>query len=185
MSYRTMPNMKKHISRHNNKCLKVQLEEDMPWLKEVIRCNCKPYKRPTCPMPGACNVSNCVYICTVTQTHNGHKEYYTGATKNFKKRYYTHHASFVNDEHPNPTTLSKHIWNLKDRNIDFSMEWNVKDRAQHFNPNTGLCRLDDKEKYYILMEPQGATLNQRSEFFSHCHHKKPQLLVKPQNDEIQ
>ena len=179
-----MPNMKKHLARHNNKILKDDIEQQMPWLKEVIRCNCQAHKKPVCPMPGACNIHNCIYICTVTQTHNCHKEYYTGATKNFKKRYYSHHASFVNSDHPNPTTLSRHIWNLKDRNLDHSVEWKVKDRAPPFNPITGLCRLCDLEKFYILKEPNEATLNQRSEFFSHCYHKKPQLLVKPTSEEI-
>ena len=38
-------------------------------------------------------------------------------------------------------------------------------------------RFTELEKYYILKEPSGATLNQRSEFFCHCYHKEPQLLV--------
>jgi len=35
-----------------------------------------------------------------------------------------------------------------------------------------LCLL---EKYFILFEQDGASLNQRDEFFGHCFHKKPQL----------
>ena len=173
-----MPNMQKHLSRHNNNCLKVKLEEEMPWMREHLKCNCKPNRKANCPLPGACTVTNCIYICKVTQTHNCHKEYYTGATKNFKKRYYSHHATFVNADHTNQTTLSRHIWQLKENNIDHTIEWSVKDRAPPFNPITGLCRLCDLEKYYILKEPTEATLNQRSEFFSHCYHKQPQLLVK-------
>ena len=172
-----MPNMQKHLARHNNKILKAALEEEMPWLRENITCNCQAHKRPNCPMPGACNVFNCVYICKVTETHTCHKEYYTGGAKSFKRRYYSHNATFVNPEHPNPTTLSTHIWSLKDQNIPHTVEWSVKDRAPHFNPVTGQCMLCLKEKFYILKEPHEATLNQRSEFFCKCYHKEPQLLV--------
>ena len=46
------------------------------------------------------------------------------------------------------------------------------------NPTTWFCRLCTLEKYHIMFEPEKATLNKRSEFFGHCWHKQPQLLVK-------
>ena len=45
-----------------------------------------------------------------------------------------------------------------------------------FTPVTGMCRLCLLEKYHIMYNKWGATLNQRSEFFSHCYHKDPLLL---------
>ena len=37
---------------------------------------------------------------------------------------------------------------------------------------------DDDEKYYIMFNPDDATLNLRSEFFSHCWHKQEHLLTR-------
>ena len=62
-------------------------------------------------------------------------------------------------------------------NIPHEIKWTVRDRGPPYNPSTGSCRLCLLEKYHIMFEPEKATLNQRSEFFSHCWHKAPQLLV--------
>ena len=124
-----------------------------------------------------CAVKNVVYVCEVTRDDTGHTEFYTGASKNFKKRWYSHNATFVNEDHDNPTTLSSYIWDLKNSgNPPVTLKWSVKDRAPPFNPITGYCRLCDLEKFHILTDKIAASLNQRSEFFSHCYHKEPQLL---------
>ena len=81
-----MPNIKRHISRHNNKVLRNALEEQDPGLREIERCNCKPNYRARCPMPGKCAVKNCVYVCEVTRDDTGQIESYIGASKNFKRR---------------------------------------------------------------------------------------------------
>ena len=38
------------------------------------------------------------------------------------------------------------------------------------------CRLCKREKYYILFEPDGATLNKRSELYNTCRHRLKDLL---------
>ena len=177
MSYRTMPNMEKQISRHNKKVLQEYLEERYPGIKENIRCNCIRANRPDCPMPGRCYIMNVVYECTVTRTDTGHVETYTGVSKDFKGRYGGHKKSFL-DRSANQTALSSYIWSLKDQGIQFEVKWRVIDRGPPFNPLSYVCRLCTLEKYHILFSRQGATLNQRSEFFSKCWHVQPQLLAK-------
>ena len=49
-------------------------------------------------------------------------------------------------------------------------------RSQAFNPSNGQCRLCNKEKYFIMFKPEGATLNARSEFYSSCRHKAKHLM---------
>ena len=45
---------------------------------------------------------------------------YVGLTENqFKTRYANHKASFSNIQKQNRTELSKHIWNLKQKNIEY------------------------------------------------------------------
>ena len=154
------------------------MEEQDLGLREVERCNCKPNYRARCPMPGKCAVKNCVYVCEVTRDDTGQTESYIGASKNFKRRWYTHNATFENEDHENPTTLSSYVWHLKNTgNPPTTLNWSVRDRAPPFNPITGYCRLCDLEKFYILTDREAASLNQRTEFFSHCYHKQPQLLV--------
>ena len=76
------------------------------------------------------------------------------------------------------TTLSNHIWHLKGLGVPYEIKWEIVGRAQPFNPATGQCRLCLLEKYYIMFNKIGASLNQRTEFFSHCYHKSPLLLSK-------
>ena len=127
-------------------------------------------------MPGMCEINNVVYKCTITRLDNGHVETYTGGCKNFKVRYRGHKSSLTKRD-GKQTTLSTYVWNLRDQGVTFDMKWSVIDRAPAFNPTSYVCRLCTLEKYHILFNRQGATLNQRSEFFSKCWHKDPQLLA--------
>ena len=171
-----MPNMGQQLSRHNKKVIQAYLEERYPGIKENVRCSCQNRLRPECPMPGMCEMNNVVYKCTVTRLDNGHVETYTGGCKNFKVRYRGHKSSLTKRD-GKQTTLSTYVWNLRDQGVPFDMKWSVIDRAPAFNPTSYVCRLCTLEKYHILFNRQGATLNQRSEFFSKCWHKEPQLLA--------
>ena len=44
------------------------------------------------------------------------------------------------------------------------------------NHTTGKCRLCNREKWYIMFKPDGATINDRSEFYSTCRHRTQNLL---------
>jgi hypothetical protein len=165
-----MPNMKQKISAHNFKVLKG--EEVQP----DNGCNCNG-EMGDCPLEGNCLVNSVIYRAEVTG-ENSDKQTYTGLTSNtFKRRYYGHRHSFNTRNPKTATTLSSHIWNLKDRNEEYQIKWNVIDRAPDFNPTTRKCRLCIKEKQYIIFQPEGATLNDRSELFSTCRHRKKQLLA--------
>jgi len=72
---------------------------------------------------------------------------YTGLTSNtFKQRFYKHRSSFLHESEEHETTLSSHIWDLKRKNLDFDIQWNIKDKAPPFNPVSRRCRLCLKEK---------------------------------------
>ena len=165
ISYRCMPNMKKAIAGHNFQVQKGEEEE-----AHQYGCNCTGRCGP-CPLDGGCLVDSVVYRAKVAD-NNGVENTYTGLTSNtFKDRFYGHRSTFQNKDHPNPTTLSTHVWDLKDKNVDFNISWNIIDRGKDFNPTTKKCRLCLKEKYYIIFHPDGATLNERSELFSTCRHR--------------
>ena len=103
---------------------------------------------------------------------------YTGLSSNtFKKRFDSHTFSFRN-RGKNSTTLSTHVWDLSDKNKNYNIKWELIDRAPEFNPTNRKCRLCNKEKFHIIFQPEGATLNTRSELFSTCRHRKRLLLSK-------
>ena len=47
----------------------------------------------------------------------------------FQARYNNHKASFTHQEKRNSTELSKHIWQLKDSNTNFSISWKLLEQS--------------------------------------------------------
>ena len=169
VSYKCMPNLSKAISRHNQTQLKKEKEEEGIGLG----CNCQNHP---CPLETQnCQTNQVIYRATVTDEDNKVNTY-TGLTRNtFKKRFNGHTYTFNHRDAPS-TTLSSHVWNLKDQNKNFEINWKLVDRATDFNPTTRKCRLCLKEKFYIIFQPEGASLNKRSELFSACRHRLRLLL---------
>ena len=140
-------------------------------------CNCSGRLGP-CPLDGNCQVKSVIYKATVVESDNTTNTY-TGLTGNtFKARFYKHRSTFEKEDHENPTTLSTHVWDLKKKTKNFNIQWSVIDRAQDYNPAKKKCRLCLKEKFYIIFQPDGATLNLRSELFSSCRHRLWKTLCK-------
>ena len=117
-----------------------------------------------------------VYQATVT-TEGGNVEIYVGLTKNpFKVRYKAHKKSIKHEKFSTETALSGYLWELKRKNINYDIKWQVVDRAPPFSPVTGVCKLCTLEKYYILFIPERASLNKNDEVFKPCRHKPLVLL---------
>ena len=167
MSYRTTPNFQKIISAHNKKVTGGS-EVDPP-------CNCG---KKECILDGQCLKNNMVYQATVT-TEGGNVETYVGLTKNpFKVRYKDHKKSIKHEKFSTETALSGYLWELKKKNINYDIKWQVVDRAPPFSPVTGVCKLCTLEKYYILFVPERSSLNKNEEVFKPCRHKPLVLLDK-------
>ena len=188
--------MSKIISSHNSKILREQN------LEEERKCNCT--KKDECPLGGQCLMENLIYQAKVTPLSNmdesenppinnnqdkGESPTPTTSTKpetyvglcstNFKARLGNHKTSFKYESKSSSTALSTHIWDLKNKNIMYKIEWKILDRGQQYSPISGICSLCTCEKFQILFNQEKATLNQKREIFGHCLHKKPKLLVKP------
>ena len=96
-------------------------------------------------------------------------ETYTGVTGNkFKERFNSHKSDFRHEKNRHNTTLANHIWNLKNAGTDYQVKWSLVDRAGSFNPTTQKCRVCLKEKYLILYNQTGSSLNKRNEIFNTC-----------------
>ena len=126
-------------------------------------------------MGGKCKENSVVYRATV-KDEDSNIETYTGLTCNtFKKRHYKHNSDFNNREN-NGTTLSEHIWKLKDESKSYEISWEIIAKKQAFNPSNKQCKLCLTEKYFITFRSEGASLNKRSEMFATCRHRKKLLL---------
>ena len=180
ISYRTTANMAKIISRHNNKLFN-KTKEEAPAAKPQKDCNCNKASLP-CVMGGKCVPGNVIYEGAVTRHDTGKTEYYTGLSEpSWKLRWNNHKTNFKNDTKANRTAtcLSKYVWKLKDKKIQYSMKFKQLARAPSFNPTNNICRLCLTEKYFILFKPESATINHRDEFWSSCRHKTKHLLCQP------
>ena len=164
--------MGKVLSRHNAKIANQdEIQQPPPG------CNCRGGEA-VCPLRGACLTEGLVYEATVTRLDTNTKETYTGLTEGtFKDRYYGHLYTFRHYSPTNSSTLSTHIWNLKNQNIPYNITWQMITRSSSFNPTTRSCLLCLKEKYYIMFRPEGASLNHRREFYATCRHRLKPLLA--------
>ena len=137
ISYRTMPNMASHISKHNNKILKPHIQQNLQQQnfshkqlteRGVPHCNCR--NRAECPIPDQCMNSSMVYRYQVKRLDNNAIETYTGSTVGFKKRHDTHLRQ-MEDERNGSTTLSSYVKSLRSSNVPYDINWKFKERLHH------------------------------------------------------
>ena len=139
-------------------------------------CNCRGGPQ-NCPVGGSCQSKGVVYEATVTEQASGKKETYTGVTaRRFKDRLYEHRTDMSKTQNRTKSSLAAHIWDLKDRGVNYEVSWRIKGRGTKYNPSTKKCRICLKEKHFILYQREGATLNSRREIFNTCTHRRPTLL---------
>lgn len=171
ISYSCTKNMKSIIDSHNK--LILANHEKPP--DTTRKCNCR---RPdTCPMEGQCLTKSIIYQATVASQES--TETYIGSTATeFKSRYNNHSASFRHSNKRSSTELSKHIWSLKDRSINYNLTWSIIRKAQpcYNGKSSTTCGLCLTEKYYIIFQPSMASLNDRKALVSSCRHASKFLL---------
>ena len=118
-----------------------------------------------------------MYQCKVTESVSGNTESYIGLTeKSFKNRYTKWRTAFKHQGY-HKNTLSTHVWSLKNRNINFELEWRIISRAKPYSPSSKCCSLCIREVYYIMFDKEKATLNKRHEIFNPCPHRSKYLLA--------
>ena len=76
-------------------------------------CNCRV--KSECALHGHCQVTNIIYKCTVLSPDKPKTVYLGTAEGDFKKRLYNYRKSSNNETSANDTTLSKYIWELKEK----------------------------------------------------------------------
>ena len=110
------------------------------------------------PLDGKCSSECIVYEATVLSTKQT-KVYFGTAEGSFKSRYNNHTKSFRLRDYEHETELSKHIWSLKDSNIEFSIKWHIKSKAIPYKCGSRNCDLCLAEKIAIARYKGDGLLN--------------------------
>ena len=176
VSYRTLNNVKKHISKHNAKVSNNLKKSDEN--ENERKCNCTKKSKKNCPLEGHCLQKSVIYQAHVTT--NNKTMTYTGMTKNtFKQRFNGHNATIKKRPlKEKVTTLSDYVWKLKDQKVPFTIKWAIKSKAYAFSSGGKSCDLCITEKMTIMLADQRYSLNQRKELLSKCPHKRQFCLKK-------
>ena len=86
-------------------------------------CNCRSKKE--CSLEVQCRVENIISKC-VTSTSINEDKSYLGTAEEFKQRFYNRKKSFKNKRYSNETTLSKYIWDIKEKYSAIpSLKWAI------------------------------------------------------------
>ena len=154
--------MKTFIASHNARVLKNLLPT-----QPTRTCNCGAQ---TCPLQGNCLIPSLVYKGFV-RSSEGVKEYIGQTMRTFKDRLYKHRHSFKEPKRMHDTTLATYVWTLKDRNIDYTVDYTLLRPADQYWRGDKACQLCLMEKTFIATNHHQDSLNKRSELLQPCEHK--------------
>ena len=142
-----MNNTKQIIDNHKKRILHSSYSSYSKYNKNSKTnktCNC--LQKNNCPLNGNCLQSSVVYEATVTRNDDNTSKTYIGLTAtDFKTRHRNHTTSFRHAKHKNSTELSKHIWTLKNDNIDYSISWRVLLSHSSYNSSSNRCNRCQKK----------------------------------------
>ncbi|OOZ40503.1 hypothetical protein, partial [Solemya elarraichensis gill symbiont] len=167
VSYSCMKNMGAIINTHNKSILQ---KDNKPKIRE---CNCRQTNE--CPLAGKCLQKSIIYQANVITAQES-KAYIGISDTEFKKRWYNHQSSFRLEHKKKDTELSKYIWNLKEKRVDYTIEWTVLKQTCSYSNTTKKCLLCIWEKYYIITADKTKILNSRTELISKCRHANKFLV---------
>ena len=165
VSYCTMPNMMKHINKHNAKILKEAVDNI-----DTRSCNCGQI----CPLNCQCLIKSVVYQADV-ECQNTASTYYGLTESTYKERYNKHKSSFRNPEQLHSMSLSKCESEGLEKN-HFLV--NKSTCTPYVYKRKSMCLM---EKVTTLMADPKVTLDKWDEIMSKCRHKRKYLLgsIKP------
>ena len=89
-----------------------------------MKRNCR--NKNVYPLDGYCQQNDVICQCIASTSVIPEKLYWGTAEGEFKKRYYNHNKSFKHRSYANEITLSKYIWEIKDKYNEMpSLKWSV------------------------------------------------------------
>ena len=170
ISYSTMPNLKQFISGHNKKILRKNEPK-----KAEKGCNCRGGVQ-SCPVEGQCLKQEVIYEVEVVAQQQEDKSYIGSTATTFKERFGNHKSDCKLEHRRHATKLSGYVWELRDKNLQATLNYKIKESAPAYNPVTDKCRLCLVEKLEILLADEKKYINDRSELMAKCRHTNKFIL---------
>ena len=161
LSYSCMQNMNNIIRKHNSSVMKDPIS---PTTKT---CNCR--KKSDCPMNVIC-LSECFIYKASIDTPTC-RIYYGTCENTFKERYNNHTCSFRIKSREKNTELSKYVWELKDKDVNFSINWDIAMKSHKYVCGSRKCDLCICEKLLIARGDPYVLLNKHDKLVSKCRHR--------------
>ena len=149
------------IRKHNSKIMK------NPAPSGTKTCNYR--QKPDCPMDGNCLSECLIYKASVSTTTN--KYYYVTCENTFKERLNNHNCSFRNKSRGKNTVLSKYVWELKEIDINYFINWNIAMKSQKYVCGSRKRDLCICEKLPISRADPHVLVNKHDELVSKCQHR--------------
>ena len=123
----------------------------------------------SCPVNGECLTESVIYSASVNSINSSMT--YIGLTgDSFKTRFNGHTATFRKRE-SNMSTLSTHVWDMEDKEVDYDIKWKIRKKAMMYKPGASYCDLCISEKVEILLANPKSSLNKRTEILEKCRHR--------------
>ena len=88
------------------------------------------------------STNNVIYQAKVSAPLSDPKIYIGMAESQFKTRYNNHKLSFKKKKYAKRTALSNHVWDLKEKQLDYTIKWCILKRAGPHTrgvPDCSLC----------------------------------------------
>ena len=98
----------------------------------------------------------------------------------FKQRYWAHNGSFTHEDRRKYTTLSEHIWDIHDQQLNYNINLKIIEKTSGFNPITLQCKICLSEIVNILnptLNPNQYSLNKCHKTFTLCRHLKKKIFA--------
>ena len=133
---------------------KVVSTKNVDWL-----CNCRT--KESCPLDDKCWQTCIIYKADVISNKDSH--IYCGASyTNLKFQYNYQTNSFRHRHHEQDKERSKHIWQLQDKSINFTLKWSITAYVSTQRCGSRRCDLFLMEKYLTARADQKNLLNKRT-----------------------
>ena len=81
-------------------------------------------------MDGICLFECLIYKAPLSTTAN--KYYYSTCENTFKERYNNHKCSLGNKSREKNTELPKQVWELKEKDINYFINWDITKKVQKY-----------------------------------------------------
>ena len=135
---------------------------------------CKHREGNICLFDGICLQQDQIYKVTLDNITTGSNfEYIGSCSTTMRERYQNHKSDFNNINRKTSSTLAEKIWEMKEKNEEFNINWEILESAVSYKPGANRCHLCLREIYLITFKKQDRTrLNKRSEFWGFCRHRR-------------